>query len=96
MIYRQNEGVFGVFKDRVLYDIKFIPEVLISDNINGEKIQSILYGPSTNKKDIISDNLLLPKLNLNDWIWYPKYGAYSLSLTSVDIPHKVIYMIKEN
>lgn len=95
-IYRLNEGVNGVFKDRTLSNIDLFPEVIVSSNINGEKFSSSLLGDTMSKFDVIWPEIQLPELKIGDWISFKALGAYSLSISSVKYNHNIVYLISKN
>lgn len=94
-IYRLNEGVNGVFKERISSGITIYPEAIVSDNISGPRFPSVLLGDTPSKTDAIWTKTELPKLKVGDWVCFNDFGAYSISVSSVKYPHTMIYLAKE-
>ena len=91
LIYRINEGVFGMFKDILLCNLKVtgIPLQDDDDDDNDDKKEEdqILYdssviGPSGDDMDIICEDIKLPRMKVGDSILFENMGAYTSSLTT--------------
>ena len=85
VVYYISEGVFGAFKDSVLLQVSFIPQVLQTKlDKDAPPLPSKLIGPSVHSHiDIVSKCMMLPPLEEGDWLLYEVMGAYTDSLKSV-------------
>ncbi|XP_055708216.1 ornithine decarboxylase 1-like [Phlebotomus papatasi] len=85
--YIINDGVHGTF-NFLLYGIplgscyalhrKAFDKKVIKDSL----VQSSLLGPTCNGFDKMSENMVLPHLDIGDIIVFPNMGAYTVSLSS--------------
>jgi len=75
--YYLNDGVYGSFNN-ILYDHATVIPCLLK-NIQNESIyRSTLFGPSCDGLDTILKNYPVPKLNVNEWIYWQNMGAYTI------------------
>ena len=47
---------------------------------NGNKYLSNVYGYTSSRKDVLLSNVMLPKLNIGDMVYFKNVGSYSSSL----------------
>jgi len=103
--YYVNDGLYGSL-NCVLYD-HVTPEcrLLLSNGVSavGDKTEasdelltaSALWGPTCDGIDKITGNVLLPALNIGDWLYFPNMGAYTRcagsTFNGMPLP-KVVYM----
>lgn len=80
-VYYINEGVFGSFKDEMMGLEARVPISLRKTDIN-EKFVSRMWGQTADELDCILKNVLLPKLEIGDWLIWKNMGAYTLSLAA--------------
>ena len=97
-MYRINEGVMGVFKDRILCNMDYPPFALLEDATEREMCLSCIIGPSNRDIDVIAKDIMLPSMNVGDRILFKHAGAYTLSLTTLTLRHnqKYIYYIRKS
>lgn len=95
VIYRLNEGIYGAFEDFMLSKTELKFDILCSDNKDGDKYKSKIFGPTTRKYDIINDNIMLPLLEIGDWLYLDRFGAYSMSVASNVVPHRIIALVDD-
>eukprot|EP00002_Diphylleia_rotans_P006641 TRINITY_DN15_c0_g1_i5.p1 TRINITY_DN15_c0_g1~~TRINITY_DN15_c0_g1_i5.p1 ORF type:complete len:583 (-),score=130.93 TRINITY_DN15_c0_g1_i5:452-2200(-) len=81
-VYHINDSVYASFKDSILLQIRFTPIPHRSVAPNAPLRSSKLLGNTGEAHDIIHDSLLLPDLNVGDWVLFPNMGAYTVSLSS--------------
>lgn len=86
MMYYINDGVYGSFNSQ-LYDHQIcVPKLLRSINENGTKqertFKSVIFGPSCDGLDTISENIDLPELDIGDIIYWENMGAYTMVCAS--------------
>lgn len=49
----------------------------------GEKyFKTCIFGPTCDSMDKVCDNVRLPQMNVGDWLYFPEFGAYTLSASS--------------
>lgn len=82
--YTISHGVQGIFKDVLLCGESFTPSPLVIGKIAGvHNLQgSRVYGPSGGEQDVVCDYILLPELEIGDWLVFDRMGAYTLSIAS--------------
>ena len=98
-IYRLNEGVKGVFKDKYLSEMPFETVPLKNDNTDLEKTYpSSLLGSSAFKDDTIVADIQLPEMKVGDHIMFTRMGAYTVSLSSLPqrSGEKQVYFIRKS
>uniref|UniRef100_A0A6C0KV45 ornithine decarboxylase n=1 Tax=viral metagenome TaxID=1070528 RepID=A0A6C0KV45_9ZZZZ len=85
--YYINDSIYGSF-NCIMYDHTHIVEPRIirstpeKDNEYYEKLPhkiSTIYGNTCDGGDIIVKNILLPILNVDDWLLWNNFGAYTIS-----------------
>jgi len=72
--YYLDDGVYGSFSGQMFDHANFPIDSLRSD---GERIPSVLAGPTCDSIDVVAENLLLPPLEIGDLIIGRVMGAYS-------------------
>ena len=83
--YYISQGVQGVFKDVMLCGEEFVPIPLKMDQSQQEgetQCISTVHGPSSEDFDIVCKSLMLPKLEVGDWLIFDRMGAYTLSIAA--------------
>ncbi|MEL0631430.1 type III PLP-dependent enzyme [Pseudoalteromonas carrageenovora] len=78
--YYLDDGIYGSFSG-LMFDEAAYP--IDSAKQNGERFESVLAGPTCDSIDVVSDSIMLPKLNNGDLIISRMMGAYTLA-TSTD------------
>ena len=74
--YYLDDGVYGSFSG-LMFDEAAYP--IDSAKQDGERFESVLAGPTCDSIDVISDAIMLPKLNNGDLIISRMMGAYTLA-----------------
>lgn len=74
--YYLDDGVYGSFSG-LMFDEAAYP--IDSAKQDGERFESVLAGPTCDSIDVISDSIMLPKLNNGDLIISRMMGAYTLA-----------------
>ncbi|XP_053378501.1 ornithine decarboxylase 1-like [Mercenaria mercenaria] len=99
--YSVNDSVFGNFMFGWLYkpgSVIYIPKVVkaTGDNVGRE---STVIGCTLAPGDIISVSVMLPNLDVGDWIYYEDMGAYTLSTATrfngLDVPAITYHCLEE-
>ena len=73
--YYLDDGIYGSYSG-IIFDHGNYPVDAL--HTEGERFPSVLAGPTCDSIDVISENILLPKLNNGDLIVGRLMGAYSL------------------
>ncbi|XP_062131133.1 ornithine decarboxylase 1-like [Drosophila sulfurigaster albostrigata] len=82
VMYYLNDGVYGSF-NCILYDHQVVTaEHYLDDAENLPTFKSLIWGPSCDALDKISEDLRLPNLNRGDLIGFPNMGAYTVPIAS--------------
>ncbi|MEL0646173.1 type III PLP-dependent enzyme [Pseudoalteromonas agarivorans] len=74
--YYLDDGIYGSFSG-LMFDEAAYP--IDSAKQNGERFESVLAGPTCDSIDVVSDSIMLPKLNNGDLIISRMMGAYTLA-----------------
>lgn len=82
-MYYINDGVYGSFNSQ-LYDHQVcVPKLLkpYNDTVS-DHYESVIFGPSCDGLDTITDNIQLPELEIGDFIIWENMGAYTMVCAS--------------
>jgi ornithine decarboxylase len=74
--YYLDDGIYGSFSG-LLFDEASYP--IDSLKQSGERVESVLAGPTCDSIDVVSESIMLPKLNNGDLIISRMMGAYTLA-----------------
>ena len=74
--YYLDDGIYGSFSG-LIFDEAAYP--IDSAKQDGERFESVLAGPTCDSIDVVSDSIMLPKLNNGDLIISRMMGAYTLA-----------------
>nr|AIZ03430.1 ornithine decarboxylase [Mayetiola destructor] len=80
MMYFINDGVYGSFNCQ-LYDHKIVKPITLKPSNDG-LFKSSIWGPTCDALDQICESILLPKLNIDDFIIFEDMGAYTIPIAS--------------
>lgn len=81
-MYYINDGVYGSF-NCILYDHQHVvPQPLEKHPGSAKLYSSSIWGPTCDGLDQVVEEVLLPKMNLGDWIIFEDMGAYTLPVAS--------------
>ena len=78
--YNMNDGIYGSF-NCMIFDHQ-IPELLPYNERNGEKYESVVYGPTCDSVDKICASVKLPELAIGEWCFIKNFGAYTVAAAS--------------
>lgn len=74
--YFVNDGTYGGFSNCIFE--KSVPEPEVVKNSEGDvEFPSVIYGCTCDSVDVIRDSVILPELHVDDWIFFPSWGAYT-------------------
>lgn len=74
-IYYLNDGVYGSFN--CIYFDHNKPKILPFNERDGKCYDSIVFGPTCDSMDLISDSVQLPELAIGEWCFVENFGAYT-------------------
>jgi ornithine decarboxylase len=80
IIYYLNDGIYGSFN--CIYFDHNVPIILPFNERDGKLQKSIIFGPTCDSIDMITDNLMLPELAIGEWIYVENFGAYTVASSS--------------
>ncbi|KAL6438466.1 hypothetical protein ACFW04_004515 [Cataglyphis niger] len=80
-MYYVNCGVFSSFIDELLGIQARVP-LLLSEPVNHEKFLSSIWGPTADSYDLIVKEVMLPELQIGDWLIWKDMGAYSIAVAT--------------
>ncbi|TDG47075.1 hypothetical protein AWZ03_006512 [Drosophila navojoa] len=82
VMYYLNDGVYGSF-NCILYDHQTVTvEHYLPTDPSLPTFKSLIWGPSCDALDKISENLRLPSLKRGDFLGFPNMGAYTVPIAS--------------
>jgi len=76
-LYYVNDGVYGSFNCIVFDHQNPIPTFLRPKS--DQFYRSTIFGPSCDGMDTILKSYPLPKMNIGEWIYWKRMGAYTMS-----------------
>lgn len=80
-MYYLNDGVYGSFNCKV-FDHNDPQPIPVGKRNTGVSYPSVLWGPTCDSLDKVHENVLLPKLEIGDWLLFRDMGAYTCSTAS--------------
>lgn len=81
-MYYINDGVYGSF-NCILYDHQRVTAQPLKEyDANAKLYSSSVWGPTCDGLDNVLEDVLLPELQLGDWIVFENMGAYTLPVAS--------------
>lgn len=85
MMYYINDGVYGSFNCQLYDHQKVVPRLLAPQMTKAAKkttFPSIIWGPTCDALDQITNEIDLPNLNIGDFIIFENMGAYTMCCAS--------------
>lgn len=79
-VYYLNDGVYGSFN--CIYFDHNSPTILPFNERDGIYYKSILFGPTCDSIDLISENVMLPELAIGEWVYVENFGSYTIAASS--------------
>uniref|UniRef100_T1E2N1 Putative ornithine decarboxylase n=1 Tax=Psorophora albipes TaxID=869069 RepID=T1E2N1_9DIPT len=80
MMYYLNDGVYASFNS-ILYDHQKPKPVLIGQQ-SGKTYKSTIWGPTCDALDQLIETIMLPELEIDDWVMFENMGAYTIAAAS--------------
>ncbi|XP_065906494.1 ornithine decarboxylase-like isoform X2 [Dysidea avara] len=89
-MYYINDGAYGSLNE--FHRANLIPK-LPKDSKDAGLYASTVWGPTMDSTDKVNENVLLPELNVGDWLYYEHVGAYTVCFQTMlcGFPHPVAY-----
>jgi ornithine decarboxylase len=78
--YSMNDGIYGSF-NCVYFDHQK-PQILPYNERDGQKYESVVFGPTCDSMDTVSEGIELPELAIGEWCFVPNFGAYTVAAAS--------------
>ncbi|XP_011866963.1 PREDICTED: ornithine decarboxylase 2-like [Vollenhovia emeryi] len=78
-MYYMNCGAYHSFAEELLGVRARVPQ-LLSEPASEEKFLSTIWGPTADSFDVIVQNVMLPELDIGDWLIWRDMGAYTIAL----------------
>lgn len=96
--YTLNDGVYGSFNCIIFDHAK--PVIQPFNESNERKYDSIIFGPTCDSMDKISDSVMLPKLCIGECCYVENFGAYTFAAASkfngFELPRMIYVMTKQD
>lgn len=80
MIYTLNESVYNSF-NCTIFDC-CVPNIRPLIVREGHLYKSRIYGYTCDSMDLLLDNSIMPNMEIGDWVYVEKFGAYTYSASS--------------
>jgi len=80
-LYYVNDGVYQSF-NCILFDHYEPKPFVLGAAENAELFRCTVFGPTCDSMDCISKDILLPELNVGNWLFFKNMGAYSVAAAS--------------
>lgn len=85
-IYYLNDGVYQSFNCTVFDHYHPYPQIILDRNHQRKSMDNLhsstLFGPTCDSIDCIQKNILLPELEIGDYLIFPNMGAYTRAAAS--------------
>lgn len=83
-MYYINDGVYGSFNCIIFDHIQPYPTPFpLNGSIEGRDYRiSTIWGPTCDSMDCVNRDLLMPQMDVGEWLVYREMGAYTISAGS--------------
>lgn len=82
MMYYLNDGVYGSFNCTIFDHWVVEPTSFIENSGNREMLLTTLWGPTCDSMDLIKKDVLLPRMEIGEWMIFKEMGAYTIAAAS--------------
>ena len=88
VLYYINDGIYGTFNamifDQKLFLLNYMRKDRNKENEGNieQEYQSVIFGPTCDSIDFITNSIKLPLLNIGDYLWFSHVGSYTNSCAS--------------
>jgi ornithine decarboxylase len=76
-LYYTNDGVYGSFNNIIMDHSTCLPHFL-HEKSQDQMYRSTIFGPSCDGIDVLVKSYPLPKMNIDEWIYWKNMGAYTM------------------
>ncbi|RWS22383.1 Ornithine decarboxylase-like protein, partial [Leptotrombidium deliense] len=82
MMYYINDGLYGSFSNTTFGEDEVVPIPQIKENPYRKRIMyhSVIWGPTCDALDCIRTKVMLPEMNVGEWMTFEDMGAYTMAL----------------
>ncbi|RWS08554.1 ornithine decarboxylase 2-like protein, partial [Dinothrombium tinctorium] len=82
MMYYINDGLYGSFSNTTFGEDEVVPIPQIKDRPNRKRqtYHSVIWGPTCDALDCIRTKVMLPELDVGEWMTFEDMGAYTMAL----------------
>jgi len=80
LVYYLNDGVYGSFG--CIYFDNNQPKIQPFNERDGNLYKSMLFGPTCDSIDLITNEIMLPELAIGEWVYVENFGAYTVASSS--------------
>jgi ornithine decarboxylase len=80
-LYYVNDGVYGSF-NCIFFDHAKVTPLPLKPKDDNNLWRSTIFGPTCDSMDCITKNVMLPKLEVGEWIYFKEMGAYTVAAAS--------------
>lgn len=81
-LYYVNDGVYQSFNCIYFDHYSPKPLVLNSANDSPQLYRSTIFGPTCDSMDCVNKDILIPEVEVGDWLYFRNMGAYSVAAAS--------------
>ncbi|XP_044187091.1 ornithine decarboxylase-like [Thunnus albacares] len=84
MMYYINDGVYGSLNTIINDPVQTVVAPYLHKAVEGseQRYRSVIWGPTCDSIDKITENYWIPELDVGDWLLIDNMGAYSVSVTT--------------
>jgi ornithine decarboxylase len=81
-LYYINDGVYQSFNCIIFDHYSPKPLILNSANQRTELYRATIFGPTCDSMDCVNKDILIPEVEVGDWLYFRNMGAYSVAAAS--------------
>jgi len=81
-LYYVDDGVYQSFNCILFDHYNPTPLILNPSATSNITYKSTIFGPTCDSMDCIAKDILLPELNIGDWLYFKNMGAYTVAAAS--------------
>jgi len=84
IMYYLNDGVYGSFNCIIFDHWDVHPKALLSSSelLFRQYYPSVVWGPTCDSMDCIKRDVILPEMEVGEWLYFPEMGAYTIAAAS--------------
>lgn len=81
-LYYINDGLYGAFNCLYFDHAKINVKTITFGKRSTKKRLCTIFGPTCDALDKVADKIMLPELEIGDWVYVPDFGAYTNAAAS--------------